>query len=369
MKKQIIALVLSLCLVGIAGNVALAKEGSSENGDASRFGISNVSLDTEGSFQLDISNKKIVQKQKHVVQAEKKQNKQNKSQAMRFVLEIDQEFTDAQNDWSREEVLEAVAKGFVKGYEDATFRPNSSVSRLETLAMIINAQGLKDEVVNNTLSDEQKVLLEKIPDWGKNYIAVALEQGILTAEELESFNPQQAAKRYEVCLYMSRIIGSDDSKKATESEVFTDEEQIPAHSAKYVRQMYMNGIIKGYPDGSFQPMRAVKRSELVSMLNKLDDTYIKGFEKSTIIGTIKTVAVVEGGYKLTIETQKGETVEVETNSNTKLIYQGKILDTNINIESSQQVKILLDENGNAVLVRVSDAITTSTDDDDDNDDE
>jgi hypothetical protein len=168
---------------------------------------------------------------------------------------------------------------------------------------------------------------------------------------------------------MSRIIESDDSKKSTETKVFTDEEQIPAHSAKYVRQMYMNGIIKGYPDGSFQPMKAVKRNELVTMLNKLDDTYIKGFEGSTIKGTINSVMVVEGGYKITIETQKGETVEVKTNSNTKMIYQGKMLDTNITIKSSQQVKVLLDENGNAVLVRVSDAITTSTDDDDDDDDD
>lgn len=369
MKKQFIALVLSLCLVGIAGNVALAKEGPFDNGGGSWY-RSNVSLSTEGSLQLDISDKKIVQQQKHAVQAEKKQQqKKNNPKAVRFVLEIDQEFTDVQNDWSREEVMEAIAKGFVKGYEDATFRPNSSVSRLETLAMIINAQGLKDEVAKYTLSAEQKVLLDKIPEWGKNYIAVALDKGILTAEELKSFNPQQAAKRYEVCLYMSRIIESDDSKKSTETKVFTDEEQIPAHSAKYVRQMYMNGIIKGYPDGSFQPMKAVKRNELVTMLNKLDDTYIKGFEGSTIKGTINSVMVVEGGYKITIETQKGETVEVKTNSNTKMIYQGKMLDTNITIKSSQQVKVLLDENGNAVLVRVSDAITTSTDDDDDDDDD
>jgi hypothetical protein len=346
MKKQIIAVVLSLCLVGIASSVALA------NG---------------GPFLPDKSNKKIVQTQKH---ADKSDKKQNKTKAMRFIRSIDREFTDIQNDWSREEVLEAIAKGFVKGYQDATFRPNSSVSRLETLVMIINAQGLKDEVANYTLSDEQKVLLDKIPDWGKKYIAVALDKGILKAEELTRFNPQQAAKRYEVCLYMSRIIEPDESDKVTENKVFTDEDQIPSHSAKHVRQMWTYGIIKGYPDGSFQPMKAVKRSELVTMLNKLDDTYIKGFEESTIKGTIKTIVAVEGGYKLTIETKKGETVEVETNSNTRLIYQGKLLDTNINIKSSQQVKILLDENGNAVLVRVSDVINTSTDaEDDENGDE
>lgn len=269
-----------------------------------------------------------------------------------------------QNDWSREEVLEAIAKGFVKGYEDATFRPNSSVSRLETLVMIINAQGLKDEVANYTLSDEQKALLDKIPNWGKKYIAVALDKGILTAEELTRFNPQQAAKRYEVCLYMSRIIEPDESDKVTESKVFTDEDQIPTHSVQHVRQMWTYGIIKGYPDRSFQPMKAVKRNELVTMLNKLDDTYIKGFESSTIKGTIKSIMVVDGGYKLTIETQKGENIEVETNSNTRLIYQGKLLDTNITIKSSQQAKILLDENGKAVLVRVSDVVNTSTDTDD-----
>jgi hypothetical protein len=59
-------------------------------------------------------------------------------------------------------------------------------------------------------------MLEKIPDWGKKHIALALERGVFQENTLKLFDPHQIAKRYEVCQYINRLFleqsGSDDNK-------------------------------------------------------------------------------------------------------------------------------------------------------------
>ncbi len=327
MKKHIIVATLSLSILLLGGTTALA--------------INTQSTQDQNAAKIA---------------------KQNTHKASRCIQEITDEFTDIQNDWSREEVLEARAKGFVTGYEDFTFRPNSSVSKLETLVLILNAQRLSEEAKDYDLTDEQEVLLAKIPDWGKNYVALALDKEIITAEELQSFNPQQAAKRYEVCMYMSRII-EDETTEDSGNTVFTDEDQIPSTSKKDVHLLRTNGVISGYPDGKFQPMKAVKRNELITMLNKLDDNCLQNFASSTVKGTVKEITAIDGGYAISVVNEKGETIVVNTNSQTKLIYKGKVL-TTIDIESSLQVKMLLDQDGGAVLVRFMDAVELSTINDD-----
>lgn len=328
MKKQIIVAILSLFIIGTWGNIALA----------------------DVHYQRDSKTNMKVELKKDSSSAKKEVNI-NKS--FSHIRTVEREFNDVQNDWAREEVLEATVKGYVSGYDDFSFRPNAPVTKMETLVLILNSQGYAGEAKNYVLSAEQKALLAKIPDWGKNYIALALDKGILTEAELKSFNPQQGAKRYEVCIYMSRTVNADVSVSGDlSSKVFKDEDQISDTNRKAVRFMWRSGIIAGYPDGSFQPMRVVKRNELVTMLNKLDDNCLQKYDSSTVKGSIKKIEQIEGGYRISIVNDKGETITVKTNSQTKLIYEGILLNTAIELNSSYEVKILLNEDKEAVLVRV-----------------
>ncbi|PKM77469.1 MAG: hypothetical protein CVU90_06375 [Firmicutes bacterium HGW-Firmicutes-15] len=97
-----------------------------------------------------------------------------------------------------------------------TVHYNKPVTCLEAIVILLNAQGLNEEVKNYQLSEEQQVLLQKIPDWGRNHIALALERGVLLEKNMKIFNPHQGAKRYEVFQYMTRLLegqsGSDDEK-------------------------------------------------------------------------------------------------------------------------------------------------------------
>lgn len=66
-------------------------------------------------------------------------------------LEVTKTFSDIQNHWGQVYIEFAAERGYVVGYPDGTFRPNTSITRAETAAMInrclhrnVDAEGLAD---------------------------------------------------------------------------------------------------------------------------------------------------------------------------------------------------------------------------------
>jgi len=335
MQRKVALAVLTIFLTGICHGMALAQNA--------------------GQGQNEKSLKKLEQREIYRKTVETKSKTGHQKQLQ--VKKIPAEFKDVQSDWSREEVLEARVKGFVDGYEDLTFRPNVPVTQMEMLALLLKVQGMEDQVKNCQLSAEQTELLKKIPDWGKNYVAVALQQGLLTTEEVSKFNPQEGAKRYEVCRYMARVLEENGIDIPEETQpVFTDENEIPDGEVQPVRLMWTYRIAMGYPGGKFNPMSVVKRSEMAALLNRLDDNCLQRFKDSTIKGSVKDIEpLTNGGFIITVLNPQGEEVQVTTNQETKMLYEGHLISTVINITDALKIKVLVNEDGEAILVRFMDA--------------
>ncbi|MEN6327275.1 MAG: S-layer homology domain-containing protein [Syntrophomonas sp.] len=366
MKKRVAIVVLALFMLSLFSTMAFAENDLDKVNKGKGKVIQENKELTKANKELTKANKELAKEitkankelTKELTKAIKKFTKAKKAiKAKIQVRNAVYEFNDVKYDWAREEVAAATVKGFVYGYEDFTFRPNAPVTNMETIVLILRAEGLEDEAQNYKLSGEQAALLKKIPDWGKNYVAVALENGILKQEELQTFNPQQGAKRYEICMYMARVLEDDATVSNTvynQDKIFIDEDQIPQLNRKDARLLWMNEIIKGYPDGSFNPMRVVKRNEVCVMLNKLDENCLQASASSMVTGTIKEMTAIAGGYAITVQNENGETTVVNTNAQTKLFYEGKLI-TSIDLSKSTSVKILLGQNKEAVLVRITDA--------------
>lgn len=369
MKKRVAIVVLALFMVSLFSTTAFAENDLDKvnkgKGKIIQENKELIKAEKELTKELTKANKELAKEltkankefTKELTKAIKKFSKAKKEIKHKVqVRNAVYEFNDVKYDWSREEVAAATVKGFVYGYEDFTFRPNAPVTNMETLVLILRAEGLEDEAQNYKLTAEQAALLKKIPDWGKNYVAVALENGILKQEELQTFNPQQGAKRYEVCMYMARVLeeGTVSDTVYNQDTIFIDEDQIPQVNRKDARLLWMNEIIKGYPDGSFNPMRVVKRNEICVMLNKLDENCLQASASLTVTGTIKEMKAIEGGYAITVQNEKGETTVVNTNAQTKLFYEGTLI-SSIDLSKATNVKILVGQNKEAVLVRITDA--------------
>ena len=113
-------------------------------------------------------------------------------------------FNDTRGDIYQEEIEQAVALGFIAGFNDNTFRPEQSLTREQIVSMVIGALGT-------------------IPD---------LQVQAPSSTNIRPY-PDVAASRW---------------------------------SAAKIQWAKDNQIVKGYPDGSFRPEKPVTRAELMAVL-------------------------------------------------------------------------------------------------------
>jgi hypothetical protein len=67
-----------------------------------------------------------------------------------------EEFSDIENHWAKDIILNAKSQGWVDGYEDKTFQPDKSISRAEYVKLIIEAVKLTDSATTKFLLDSTR---------------------------------------------------------------------------------------------------------------------------------------------------------------------------------------------------------------------
>jgi hypothetical protein len=113
-------------------------------------------------------------------------------------------FSDTANDIYKDEIEQAVALGFIAGFKDNTFRPQEPLTREQLVSMVMGA-------------------LTKVKD-------IKIEEA---TQAITQPYPDVVASRW---------------------------------SATKIQWAKQNEIVKGYPDGTFQPEKPVTRAELMAVL-------------------------------------------------------------------------------------------------------
>ncbi len=67
--------------------------------------------------------------------------------------EVSSRFTDVVGHWAENEILEAAAYGWIRGYEDGTFKPNQFITRAEAMTMINRVLNRVPETVEDLHED------------------------------------------------------------------------------------------------------------------------------------------------------------------------------------------------------------------------
>jgi len=112
-------------------------------------------------------------------------------------------FSDVTDDWYAPYVCYAKEQGWVDGYEDGAFQPAKNVNRVEAIKMLINSQGLGDQL--ESVVDED--LFEDVDKtaWYASYLKLAKDLGILE-EENGNYNPSGDMKRGSICENLYRLL-------------------------------------------------------------------------------------------------------------------------------------------------------------------
>ncbi|MBN4062607.1 MAG: hypothetical protein COA82_04610 [Alkaliphilus sp.] len=181
-------------------------------------------------------------------------------------------FTDIEGHWARGYIEKIYNMKITSGYADATFRPNNSITGLETIVMIANLLGF-DEDLHNYVDEYSEIFSEHdIPAWAKSRLAYLMVEEIIEKEELDGLRVNGAsrnAKRVEVANFIGRVLvnHADKSTRMTFSLPYKDAMIIPSETSPYVDLMLREGILNSASnDGKFLPNNEIIRAEVAKII-------------------------------------------------------------------------------------------------------
>ncbi len=169
------------------------------------------------------------------------------------------DFSDIANHWAKSEIESWIEKGFVKGYEDGTFKPNKNVSRAEFMAMVNNASGF---------TKQDAVSYSDVPAnaWFYSEVAKAKAAGYISGYTDGTIKPNSPISRQEAASIIVRLLGlQPDSQEAVK---FADYNKMPEWSKGPIGAVAAAQIMGGYTDSTFKGENAIKRAEAVVALGK-----------------------------------------------------------------------------------------------------
>ena len=168
---------------------------------------------------------------------------------------------DFEGHWAEQTIKMWVEKGYLKMYEDGTFRPDAPVSRAEFVCMVNKLFGL---TAKGTVEFQDV----NPGDWFYEPLAIAAQAGYIIGDQDNYFRPNDAITREEASTMLGRLIFTEEN--AQEPPLLHKDSHLVADFAKnYVAKFLEQEILEGYDDNTLKPKLALTRAEAVVLLDRI----------------------------------------------------------------------------------------------------
>jgi len=299
-------------------------------------------------------------------------------------------FNDIENHWAREDVLEMANRGYAKGYDDGSFKPDGKMTAAETLLFCARAAGVDSATQTRIAEDRKEEMEEVLPgnmaSWAAKEMAVAVEAGVLSSAELESLaqtdpktvtgtNPagrcylEQTITRENICMYLVRAMQLEPLAKSLSNCVLTyeDADSISVVLRPYVYVLTNFGIVKGTDTGDFDPKGAVTRGQMTTMLRRALDfmassgivtelsEYTDYSWRGGLITAVTTAA--DGSTVLAMTSQVSGSQSYALPATVK-IYEDNMLTSSTALKAGKYVRLNFSSKGVVTEARLSGSLTT-----------
>lgn len=180
-------------------------------------------------------------------------------------------FTDlAPAHWARAEVELLADLRLTSGYPDRTFRPERPVTRAEFVKFLVAAAGFQTELpAQPTFADVPR------DAWFFRYVEVARHTGIVQGQAgpagAQLFRPEDHITRAEAAAMIARAagLGEEAERRRQDPLDFRDAASIPRWAVGAIAAARVQGLIQGYPDGTFGPADPVTRAQAAVLVARL----------------------------------------------------------------------------------------------------
>ena len=233
-----------------------------------RITYSNLSLNAQNIYELEIPAKAAVRKA-GMDPDSVNMLKYNRQYTTELIIEGSLSFPDVgSGHWAYPYVKELTEKRIIAGYEDGTFRPDGQVTRSEfAKIMALSLQiPLVDDATVQTFADVGA------GNWAFAYVETV--KRYLTGYSdgaLYYFKGSEPAVREDMAVALVKAMGleNQDVELAELETIFSDYGSISPNLRNYVLIAYKNGLVDGYPDGTFRAQGTITRAEAAALLSKV----------------------------------------------------------------------------------------------------
>lgn len=174
--------------------------------------------------------------------------------------------SDLNGHWARTAVEAGVARGYIAGYPDGTFRPESTITRAEFMKMLTSALRLPTAPNQPVFSETWHWSFQQ------GHIPKAVAAGYLNPEDYgASFGPDIRITRREIVMATMRALGKEATVTGGAAPALTapDASQYPEWLRPWAAVALTEGIITGYEDRTVGLDRNATRAEALVMVQRV----------------------------------------------------------------------------------------------------
>ncbi len=173
-------------------------------------------------------------------------------------------FNDISDHWAKNYIQKLYDQGIVQGYDDGSFRPDTSINRAEFVKMALEAA----DIQLSETRDDENFKFEDLDDWQKPTVYEAWKMDIVQGYDETTFAPAQDITRAEALKVALLAFGADIPEN-TDEYAFEDTKDHWASS--YINFAYLNYVVAGREDGMFYPDDSITRAEAAKIISKLTE--------------------------------------------------------------------------------------------------
>lgn len=225
-------------------------------------------------------------------------------------------FPDVEGDptvsWAKDAINNMTDLGYIKGYEDGTFKPTRAVSKVETLVLMSRILGVLDDEYTQTVewaNTSYSATVNAINTTYVDELSYLMYFNVIKIADLRDYasaaNANTSLLRWQAAYLMSKLAGKDaEAQNAVlDKDTYSDYDSIPAQARSYVAYASKIGLMNGMGNDDsgkayFSPETTLTRAQMATLLNRM----IERMDREYVAGTIESIdvdaneiAVNEGG--------------------------------------------------------------------------
>ncbi|MEI6443575.1 MAG: S-layer homology domain-containing protein [Nostocales cyanobacterium ELA583] len=182
-------------------------------------------------------------------------------------------FKDVKSDfWAAKAIASAADRGFLKGFPDGTFRPETNLTKIQALVSIVNGLNLSGSNPNVLMVYRDRA---QIPSYATNAVTVATQKLlVVNYPQLDQLEPLRDITRAEVAvLIYQALVTTGGENPLPSSYIVKPETEIPSFSdivghwaEPFIRVLVSMNLTQGFADGTYQPDQAMTRAQYTALI-------------------------------------------------------------------------------------------------------